>query len=83
MHQLEAKNQQNGLQIKEYVEELQININTIQTNTIQDLKILSKSMIAIYGTQTCKKKSTLTIYRKSKHIIKDGHNLYDNSAARY
>ena len=39
MHQLEAKKPTKWIkQIKEYLEELQININTIQTRTIQDIK---------------------------------------------
>ena len=67
-------------QIKEYLEELQININTIQTSTIQDIK----STIKIYDSNLwhtdMQEKSTLTIYRKYKHSIKDEQNLYDNSA---
>ena len=39
VHQLEAKNPTKWIkQIKEYFEELQINIKTIQTSTLQDIK---------------------------------------------
>ena len=39
IHQLEAKKTTKWIkQIKEYPEELQININTIQTSTIQEIK---------------------------------------------
>ena len=81
IHQLEAKKPTKWIkQIKEYLEELQININTIQTSTIQDIK----STIKIYDSNLwhtdMQEKSTLTIYRKYKHSIKDEQNLYDNSA---
>ena len=81
IHQLEAKKTTKWIkQIKEYLEELQININTIQTSTIQDIK----STIKIYDSNLwhtdMQEKSTLTIYRKYKHSIKDEQNLYDNSA---
>ena len=81
IHQLEAKKPTKWIkQIKEYLEELQININTIQTSTIQDIK----STIKIYDSKLwhtdMQEKSTLTIYRKYKHSIKDEQNLYDNSA---
>ena len=39
MHQLEAKKTTKWIkQIKDYFKELQINIDTIQTSTIQDIK---------------------------------------------
>ena len=81
IHQLEAKKPTKWIkQIKEYLEELQININTIQTSTIQNIK----NTIKIYDSNLLhtdmQEKSTLTIYRKYKHSIKDEQNLYDNSA---
>ena len=81
IHQLEAKKPTKWIkQIKEYLEELHININTIQTSTIQDIKNTIKIYDSNLWHTDMQEKSTLTIYRKYKHSIKDEQSLYDNSA---
>ena len=59
---------------------IQININTIQTSTIQDTKKTIKMYDSNLWHTDMQEKSTLTIYRKYKHSIKNGQNLYNNSA---
>ena len=55
-HQLEAKKPTKWIkQIKEYLEELQININTIQPKHYPRHKKYYQNL-RIYSTQTCKKK---------------------------
>ena len=75
-HQLEAKKPTKWIkQIKEYLEELQININIIQTSTIQDIKNTIKIYDSNLWHTDMQEKSTLTIYRKYKHTIKDEQNF--------
>ena len=61
MHQLEAKKPTKWIkQIKEYLEELQININTIQTSTIQDIKNTIKMYDSNLWHTDMQEKGTLT-----------------------
>ena len=83
MHQLEAKTTTKWIkQIKEYLEEFQININTIQTSTIQYIK---KNTIKMYDSNLwhTDMQKRYTLYHSCfvyKHSVKDEQNLYDNSA---
>ena len=62
IHQLEAKKTTKWIKhIKEYLEELQININTIQTSTIQDIKNTIKIYDSNLWHTDMQEKSTLTI----------------------
>jgi len=81
-YQFEQKKETKWIQqIKTYMKELNINLSCIENMSNTKIKMMTKEFDDKLWKKDILNKSTLKIYRKYKHEIKDEQDIYDNTAA--
>ena len=79
LHQFEERQPSKWIkQIKTYMQDLNINLYAIEHYSPAKIKKLVKSWDDSLWMKDMQDKSTMCIYRKFKHTIKDEQDLYDS-----
>ena len=82
LHQFEERQPSKWIkQIKTYMQDLNINLHAIEHYSPAKIKKLVKSWDDSLWMKDMQDKSTMCIYRKFKHTIRDEQDLYDNTAS--